>query len=300
VTVGALALSTILYGLGVRRYDAAHPGRPFPRVRVAAFLTGMAALAVVLVGPIERLADAAFTWHMVQHLAVTMVVAPLLLMGRPVTLARRSRSARVRRAVLGLLRSRWAGRLGHPAVGWAAFALALWATHFTSLYQGALDSPAVHALEHGLLLGTSVLFWLPVVGTEPTRHRLGPPARILYVTLAAGASALLASTLLQADRILYPAYAGPEGLADQRAAAAVMWIAGGLLFLVAVLVVAWRWARAERRAPVTGYPTGAGSGSTRAAMRSEGSPRRRSIAYSGTATPVARPPSTKPSATDRT
>jgi cytochrome c oxidase assembly factor CtaG len=248
VTAVILTLAAVLYGLGVRRHDAAHAGRPFPRTRVVSFLAGTAVLAVVLVGPVERLADDTFTWHMVQHLGVTMVAAPLLLLGRPITLARRAGSPLVRETILRLVRGRWAARLEHPAVAWSVFGVALWASHFSSLYQRALESTGLHALEHAVLLGTALLFWLPVVDAEPSHHRLGPPGRILYVSLAAAASALLASTLIQSDRVLYPAYAGPAGLADQRAAAAVMWVAGGLLFLVALLLVAWRWARAERGA----------------------------------------------------
>ncbi len=245
MTGAALAVAAVLYGLAVRRFDGAHPDRPFPRLRAVAFLAGIAALGSVLVGPVERLAGTRFAWHMVQHLAVTMVAAPLLLLGRPMSLARRVAGPGARRAILPLLKG--VGRLGHPAVAWSAFAAVLWASHFTFLYQRALESAALHALEHALYLGASLLFWLPVVDAEPSRHRLGPAARILYVFLAGAASALLASTLIQSGRVLYPAYAGPGALADQQAAGAVMWIAGGLLFLVAALLVAWGWARSERR-----------------------------------------------------
>jgi cytochrome c oxidase assembly factor CtaG len=138
---------------------------------------------------------------------------------------------------------------------WSLFAAALWATHFTSLYQRALESASLHAAEHAIYLGASLLFWLPVIGAEPSRHRLGPPARLLYVFLAAAASALLASTLVQSARVLYPAYTGPGALADQRAAGALMWIAGGLLFLAAGLLVAAAWARSER---VTSRRAGSG------------------------------------------
>jgi cytochrome c oxidase assembly factor CtaG len=245
MTADALAVMAVLYGLGVRRYDAIHPERPFSRLRAVAFLAGIAALGSVLLGPVDRLAGTRFVWHMVQHLAMTMVAAPLLLLGRPTSLARRVAGPGARRVILPVLRG--VGRLGHPAFAWWAFAAVLWASHFTILYQAALESAPLHSLEHALYLGASLLFWLPVVDAEPTRHRMGPAARILYVFLAGAASALLASTLVQSGRVLYPAYAGPGALVDQQAAGAVMWIAGGLLFLMAALLVAWGWARSERR-----------------------------------------------------
>ncbi|MGH2674268.1 MAG: cytochrome c oxidase assembly protein [Actinomycetota bacterium] len=257
MTGALMALGAVLYGLGIRGYDGAHPDRPFPRRAVAAFAAGLLALAAVLVGPVDRLAGERFAWHMAQHLVVTMVAAPLLLLGRPVGLARRAAPAPVRRALLVVLRTRGAGWLTHPVVTWSGFAVTLWASHFTSLYQRSIESASLHAVEHALYLAASLLFWLPVIGAEPSRHRLGPAARLLYVFLAAAVSSLLASTLVQSGRVLYPAYAGPGALADQRTAGALMWIVGGLLFLGAALLVAGAWARSERSRVGGQQPEGA-------------------------------------------
>jgi cytochrome c oxidase assembly factor CtaG len=88
-----------------------------------------------------------------------------------------------------------------------------------------------------------------VLAVEPSPWRLGHGARLLYLFLAAPANALLASSIFQADVALYAHYASsPAALADQRSAAAIMWIGGGLLMLGAVLLVAASWARAERAA----------------------------------------------------
>jgi putative membrane protein len=242
----ALVLTGLVYGLGVWRYGGSHPGAPFPRGAVAAFGAGLGALALAVLGPVETLAAERFSWHMVQHLLLTMIAPPLLLLGRPVSLARRAAPAPVRRRLVRALRSRAFRALGHPVVAWVLFAAVLWASHFTSLYQRAIESQAVHLVEHGLYLGAGLLFWQAAVGAEPAHRRLGDAGRILYLFLAAAASALLASTLLQSERVLYPAYVGAGALRDQRSAAAVMWIVGGLLFLAAALLVAASWARRER------------------------------------------------------
>jgi putative membrane protein len=236
-----------LYLVGVRTFDARHPRAPFPHRWSVAFAAGLAAVAVALVGPVDRLAGERFSWHMVQHLLLVMVAPPLLLLGRPLLLARRAAPPRVRRTLTSTLRSRAVHALTHPVVAWTGLAVALWATHFTDLYQAALTSGSVHALEHALYLGAGLLFWFPVVGAEPSPRRLSHPARLLYLFTAAPAGALLAATLFQSERILYPAYGGAGALADQQAAGAIMWIGGGLLFLVAVLMVAASWARHDRR-----------------------------------------------------
>jgi putative membrane protein len=235
-----------LYAFGLVR-TGRRGGAPFHPALTVAFGAGLAALAVALVGPMERLATERFSWHMAQHLLITMVAAPLLLLGRPVGLARRASSGPVRMALLSVLRSRLIEAATHPVVAWLGLAVALWASHFTSLYQRALASEPVHALEHALYVVASLLFWLPVTATEPTRRRLGYPARLLYLFLAGAAGALLASTLYQSTRVLYGSYAGQGGLADQQSAAAVMWIGGGLGFLIAILLVAGAWARHDRR-----------------------------------------------------
>lgn len=275
MTGALLALTALAYVVGVRRYDAAHPGAPFPLRAVASFAAGLVALAVAVLGPVEVLAEQRFSWHMVQHLLLTMVAAPLLLLGRPVTLARRAGPVFVRRGVTRALRNRATSVLGHPIVAWVLFAVVLWASHFTSLYERALESEPVHVLEHALYLGAALLFWHAVAGAEPARHRLGYGARILYLFVAAAASALLASTVLQSDRVLYPAYRGAGALEDQRAAAAVMWIVGGLLFLGAALVLAAAWARADRARTDASRPA---SASGPRARGRPGSPSRRAPA----------------------
>jgi putative membrane protein len=247
VTGAVLVVAAGLYILGVRGYDAQHPDEGFPRLWAAAFTSGIAALVLALVGPVERLADEKFSWHMVQHLLLVMVAPPLLLLGRPLLLTRRASSPRVRRLVTSVLRSRVIHALTHPVVAWVGFVSVLWATHFTDLYQLALTNGWVHAAEHGLYFGAGMIFWFPVVGVEPSPRRLSHGARLLYLFTAAAAGALLASTLLQSARVLYPAYGGAGAMADQHAAGAIMWIGEGLLFLLALLIVTASWARQDRR-----------------------------------------------------
>ena len=198
---------------------------------------------------------------MVQHVLLTLVAPPALLLGRPLLLARRAAPAPVRRTVTRALRSRPVHRLAHPVVAWAGLAVVLWASHFTSLYDAAIRSDAVHAVEHALYLGAGLLFWFPVVAADPSPWRLGHGARLLYVFVALPANALLALSLYESGRVLYASYGGAGALADQRAAAAIMWVLGGLLLLGAMLVVAASWARSERRSSSTvRAPRSAGSG----------------------------------------
>jgi cytochrome c oxidase assembly factor CtaG len=215
------------------------PGARVPAWRFAAFLAGLAAVLAALLPPIDAMAERSLTAHMVQHLLLTAVAAPLLVLGRPLTLALRTGPGRswVRRAV----RSRAFGALTHPGVTWPAFVGTMYATHLGPLYEAALESPAWHAAEHSLFLATALLFWLPVVGDTPAPHRLGHGARLLYLALAMPAEGFLALSIFSADRVLYPAYAGPGALGDQRTAAALLWIVGDLVILGALILAALAW-----------------------------------------------------------
>ncbi|MCI0346821.1 MAG: cytochrome c oxidase assembly protein, partial [Chloroflexi bacterium] len=63
----------------VGRVNAAHPGGRVPPIRTWAFLGGLVAIAVALLSGIGRYDTALFSVHMVQHLLLTLVAAPLLL-----------------------------------------------------------------------------------------------------------------------------------------------------------------------------------------------------------------------------
>ncbi len=249
----------ILYLLAVRAVGRAHPRNPVPRVRTAAWLGGILALELALASGIERYDTTLFSVHMVQHILLTLVAAPLLVLGAPITLALRVASPAVRRRwLLPLLHSRPVRVLGHPIVAWVLFTVVMWGSHLTPMFDAALESEPLHRLEHALYLSTAVLFWWPVVGVDPSPYRMSYPARILYLLLQMPTNTFLAVLVYSATEPWYPHYVttgrswGPSPLLDQQAAGAIMWVWGDLAFLVAglLMVAAW-WRDEERRASRT-------------------------------------------------
>ena len=181
----------------------------------------MATVAVALSPPVDARADAILSAHMVQHVALTMVAAPLLAVGL----------ARVPRV--------------HPLLAWLLFAATGWLVHFTPLFEAATENLPVHVFEHALLLGGGLLFWAQVVGRFAT---LSHPLRLLYLVVAMPQNTFVALAIFSTSRVLYPHYGSDaEALADQRTAGGIMWVAGDLVLLVAVLLVAAAWARHEER-----------------------------------------------------
>lgn len=240
----------LLYLAGVRRLNRA--GSPPPWSRSAAFFAGLVVALLSVVSPVDAYADVRFSAHVLQHLVMVFVAAPLLLLGAPVSLALRASTPEARRRfLLPVLHGRWASTLGRPAVAWAMFASVQFGVHLSPLYEQALESDLVHALEHALFLFAGLAFWWPVVGRDPVPHRMGYPARLLYLALAMPVEAVLGVVILSASEPLYPHYAslpapwGPSALSDQGDAGAIMWILGSLALVVAGLLVAGAWMRDE-------------------------------------------------------
>nr|MBA2299711.1 cytochrome c oxidase assembly protein [Chloroflexota bacterium] len=238
----------------VRRVNAAHPGNPVPVRRSVAFTAGLAAIAVALLSGIDRYDTTLFSVHMIQHVLLTLVAAPLIALAAPITLAMRVASPATRRRwILPVLHARLTTVLAFPVVAWVLFAGIMWVSHFSPLFDAALEDPLVHDLEHSLFLGSALLFWWPAVALDPAPWRIPHPGRALYVFLQMTQNTFLAVVLLNAGAVLYPHYAslvlpwGPSALEDQRMAAGIMWLAGDAIFIAAIFAIVAGWMRADAR-----------------------------------------------------
>jgi len=143
--------------------------------------------------------------------------------------------------------------LSHPVVAWLLFAGVMWGTHFSPLFDAALENPWLHDLEHVLFIVAALLFWLPAVARDPAPWRMPHPGRVMYVFLQMPQNTFLAVVILFASAPLYPHYAslnrpwGPSPLVDQQLAGAVMWLAGDFIFIGAIIAIVASWMRFEER-----------------------------------------------------
>jgi len=248
----AVALPLAVVAIGwirlVRGIDRTHPAHPVPRRRSVAFLLGLAAIAIALLSGIDTWDTTLFSIHMVQHLLLTLVAAPLIALGAPITTLLRASSPDVRRRViLPILHSRVTKVLSFPVVAWLVFAGVMWGTHFSPIFDASLENPVVHDLEHGLYLGAGFLFWWPAVGLDPSPWRMPHPVRAMYVFLQMPQNTFLAVTILNSTVVLYNHYAtvrrswGPSVLEDQQIAGGLMWITGDVLFLAGLGAIIAGW-----------------------------------------------------------
>jgi putative membrane protein len=257
----AVLLPLLVAALGwiwvVRRIDRRHPANPVPRRRSIAFLGGLAVIAFALMSGIDAYDTTLFSIHMVQHLLLTLVAAPMIALGAPITTLLRVATPNVRRTViLPILHSRLVKIVSFPVVAWLIFAGVMWGTHFSPIFDRSLEDPLVHDLEHALYLGAALLFWWPAVGLDPSPWRMPHPVRAMYVFLQMPQNTFLAVTILNSTVPLYPHYAtsirswGPTVLQDQQIAGGLMWLCGDILFLTAMGAIVAGWMLHEKRQEV--------------------------------------------------
>jgi cytochrome c oxidase assembly factor CtaG len=241
--------TALVYVAAVHRVDARDPGHPWQRRRTASFLGGLTLCWFVLLGPVGAYDDTFFWAHMVQHLALMMVIAPLLLLGSPVLLLLRATTPAFRRTwVLPVLRGRALTALTRPAVGWLLFAGVLVGSHFSPFYEFALEHPFVHEyVEHPLYLGAALVYYYPLLPGNPGPRRVPYNVRALSLFSMMFPETLSGFFLYASTYVLYPYYAqverpfGPGPLVDQRLGGALMW--GGSMIIdslwVSLAVLAW-------------------------------------------------------------
>lgn len=234
--------------------------------QVGAFAAAWTALLVALVSPIEGLAGTLLSIHMVQHLLLALVAAPLLVVSGPLLPLVRALPERLARRVHGWRPSvRWRRR-GHSFAATAAaaglYVGVLWLWHAPPLYEAALRSGAVHAFEHATMLGAAVWLWTAVLQRGGPRRRGSPTgalAMFATATLTVGLGALLTFSPASWYAHYAPGAAawGLTALQDQQRAGAIMWSVGGMLTTVIGAVSFWAWLAAAHRGPdeVTSSPS---------------------------------------------
>lgn len=242
--------------------------RPATPGQRATFLAGALTLFLALGPPIDDWSDHyLLSAHMAQHLLLTMLAPPLLLLGTPAWLLR------------PLLRWRPIAKLGYlltrPLIASVIANAVFIAWHLPNLYEAALSRQSLHVLEHQLFLTTALLAWWPVVGPLPQWPKLSPPLQCLYLAAQTIPGQLVGAFITLAAPGLYAPYdTAPRifslGLAtDQQIAGLLMWVGGGVAYLLLITVIFFRWAgreeaadRASLRSPTP--PTMPRAGSTSA------------------------------------
>ncbi|MCP1677195.1 cytochrome c oxidase assembly factor CtaG [Natronocella acetinitrilica] len=212
-----------------------------PAVHAALFHATALVCALALFGPLDGWAKTSTAAHMVQHMLLMVVVAPLWVLSQPLQQLARGAGrffATVWNALLPLVQ--------RPMTVAYLHAAAIWFWHTPYFYRVAVENPWWHALEHACFLLTAGLFWWAVLKSSARRA----PWALLAVLFTLMHTGFLGAILTFANA---PLYGEARGLADQQLAGLIMWVVGGVPYLLAAGWIAHRWYRQlQRRMEVEG------------------------------------------------
>ena len=218
-------------------------GAPSGRQRFG-FFAGLFVLFASLNGPLHDLSDYyLFSAHMVQHLLLSLVVAPLLVGGTTGEMLRPLLRGRPAFAL-----ARWATRAG---VAFVVFNVVMAFWHVPAVYGTAMAYHPVHILQHLTMLAAATLMWWPLLSPLPELPRLAYPGQMLYCFLMSIPMSIIAIYITMADDVLYTAYAsaprvwGISPQIDQHLGGLIMWVPGGLFFYIVMTFVFFKWAQRQ-------------------------------------------------------
>ncbi|MES2178828.1 MAG: cytochrome c oxidase assembly protein [Gemmatimonadota bacterium] len=246
--IGLVALGALYHwralgapGAEVRALRSAQGDKTSPTFRQRlCFFSALALIFFSLNGWLHDLSDTyLFSAHMVQHLVLTLVVPPMLIMATPGW----------------MLRPTLDWKVVGPAARWLtkptrcflifSFVLAIW--HLPPMYEFAMQHHNVHITQHLCFMVAATLMWWPVLSPLPELPRLSYPLQMLYLFLLTLPMSLIAICIGYSDHILYPAYSSApriwsiSPMQDQLLGALIMWVPGGLFFFAIISVVFFRW-----------------------------------------------------------
>jgi putative membrane protein len=250
-----LAFTALIYLWGMQNvWQRAGTGHGINRRHYVSFLGALLVLLIAFVSPLDAMSAVLFSAHMVQHMLLVLVAAPLLVLSDfPL-------------AFLWVLPRPWAQSLGYrfkqsktlsriwrvirsPVFAWLLFTIALWVWHASTLYEAALEDEAVHTVEHLAFLMTAMLFWWVLLKPAELKHRhYGMAIPYLFGTILQ--SGILGALMTFTDQPWYPSYAAlvPSWnltpLQDQQLAGLIMWVPGGAIFTLLTIGYFALWLRA--------------------------------------------------------
>jgi putative membrane protein len=215
-------------------------GVPVASWRQWCFYGGLVLMVATLVSPLAHIAEELFLAHMLEHLLLADLGALLIVLGLTGPLLQ---------PVLSAPGLRWLRVFAHPVVALGAWTANFYLWHLPALYQGAVSSDAVHALQHILFVSFGIAIWMALLGPLPKPAWFGNGAKIAYIVAVRLIGSVLANALLWSSGVLYPRYAagqaewGISAANDQSAAGAIMMIEGSI---VTIGLFCWLFLRAAR------------------------------------------------------
>jgi putative membrane protein len=216
--------------------------------RVAAFMGSLFLLWIVVGSPLSALDHELLTIHMINHLLLMTVVAPLMLAGAPGPVLFHGIPARLGRGLHDLvLHNASLGRIGrllrHPVFCWLCATATVIGWHLPAVFQLAMRSHRWHQAEYASFILAGLLFWQPILRPVSSAGEHREWSTPLYLFLATLPCDILSAFLVFCGRVIYRSYLSAprlfdlSALQDQQCAGALMWVFVTFAYLVPAAVI---------------------------------------------------------------
>jgi len=246
----ALLLAALVYTRGWYRLRSTLPNI-IPIWRIAVFVAGLFSVWIAVGSPLAHRDDELLSIHMVQHLLLMAIGAPLILLGAPVPFLKYGLLQRFGGRVLGtLFRCSQLRTIAHaltrPAVCWLAGTLAVIGWHVPAAFELAMRSHSWHDIQRATFFAAGILFWLPIIEPWPRVAQGTRWSVPLYLFLGTLPCDALSAFLTFSDRVVYQSYLyrphlfNLSALRDQETAGALMWVCVTFIYLMPAVAVTIR------------------------------------------------------------
>lgn len=251
ILIGTLVTAAVAYWLLAGPLRSRLPeSAPPSTTQIAMFGAGLIITFLTEASPLHDLSERyLFSAHMVQHLLLSYLVAPLLIAGTPGWMIRPLARNRVTGPLLYFLT--------RPVVAFIAFSLAFTLWHLPMVYEAALVNPFVHHIQHVIFLSLALMVWWPVMSRVPELPRAGYGVQIIYLAALPLGQFFVAAILTFASNPFYPTYEEAvrivpiSVIGDQQLGGVVMKVASFLAFGIPLIVAFFRWFDGDRPTPAS-------------------------------------------------
>ena len=268
VFIFVLVTLAVLYTIGwVRLRKRSKHNSLVPVWKLVAYLFAIVTLMLALLSFIDILGASLFYFHMIQHLMLTAIAGPLIMLADPMPITLWGLPPKWRKVVGRSIskvihkNSPWREPLKmvtSPGVSFVVMIALLWGWHDPNLYNLALRSPFWHDFEHISFFYASIVYWWHVTGAGPRiRPMMSRPKRIVYLlggipsTFIPGVVISFASSTIYTYYETAPPAPPPFFLSvanDQILGGIIMWVPGSMMFFVGAFVLIGRWLQDQERA----------------------------------------------------
>ncbi|MDO5618628.1 cytochrome c oxidase assembly protein [Kocuria sp.] len=256
--VAIIALFGITYGWAL--FKLVRTGGKWPVLRAVSWYIGLILLFLATSGPVAVYARVLFSWHMVEHMSLTMIVPVFMVLGSPVTLLLRALEPRQdgtrgpREWILRLVHSTWGKIVTNPIFAAVNFAGSIVLFYFTPLLGFTLRTHVGHEFMMAHFLFTGYMFALVLVGQDPIPKRPAYFMRLIMLIATMVYHAFVGVAIMGMDMLLEASWFGNMGhdwgitaIEDQQRGGALMWGIGELPTAILAVVVMIQWSMAGNK-----------------------------------------------------